>query len=162
MPVCQTLKTPFGNLTLAANGSGEIMGVVFGQAAALRARLGAGREIQAGGDAPVLRQAAAQIAEYFSGERKRFDLPLAPAGTPFQRRVRRELRKIPFGETRSYGDIARKLKTSARAIGSACGANTVALLVPCHRVIASDGGLSGFAFGPGTKARLLAHERKNA
>lgn len=103
--------------------------------------------------------AAAQLEEYFAGRRRRFDLPLAPAGTPFQQKVWAALRRIPFGETRSYAEIAREVGSSARAVGGACGANPILLVIPCHRVVAADGGLGGFSAGLKNKEWLLAFER---
>src|SRR4051794_29262888 len=101
-----------------------------------------------------------QLAEYFAGERQEFDLRLAPEGTPFERSVWDELRKIPFGETRSYGEIARAIghPGSARAVGRANGANPIPIVVPCHRVIGADGSLTGFGGGLEAKSRLLELE----
>jgi methylated-DNA-[protein]-cysteine S-methyltransferase len=101
-----------------------------------------------------------QLAEYFAGERRDFDLPLAPEGTPFERSVWDELRKIPFGETRSYGEIAQAIGRpgAARAVGRANGANPIPIVVPCHRVIGSDGSLTGFGGGLEAKSRLLEIE----
>jgi methylated-DNA-[protein]-cysteine S-methyltransferase len=102
-----------------------------------------------------------QLGAYFAGELREFDLPLAPAGTPFQHKVWQELRRIPFGETRSYGELARRLgmPTAARAVGAANGRNPLPIVVPCHRVIGSDGSLTGFYAGVGVKQALLEHER---
>ena len=99
-----------------------------------------------------LRRCAEQLADYLAGKRQCFDLPVAPKGTDFQQRVWRALQAIPPGETRTYGDLARQLGTSARAIGGACRANPCLIVVPCHRVIAKDG-LGGFA-GDVTGRRL--------
>jgi len=101
-----------------------------------------------------------QLAEYFAGERRDFDLRLAPEGTPFERSVWEELRKIPFGETRSYGEIAQAIGRpgAARAVGRANGANPIPIVVPCHRVIGSDGSLTGFGGGLEAKSRLLEIE----
>jgi methylated-DNA-[protein]-cysteine S-methyltransferase len=101
-----------------------------------------------------------QLAEYFAGGRRDFDLRLAPEGTPFERSVWDELRKIPFGETRSYGEIAQALGRpgAARAVGRANGANPIPIVVPCHRVIGSDGSLTGFGGGLEAKSRLLEIE----
>ncbi len=107
---------------------------------------------------PVLAACAAQLAEYFAGERQEFDLPLAPVGTEFQRRVWDELTKIKFGTTRTYGEVAERLGVStgfARAVGSANGRNPIAVVVPCHRVIGASGKLTGFAGGLENKKRLL-------
>ena len=108
--------------------------------------------------APVV----AELGEYFRGERRDFGVPLAPRGTDFQRRVWDELRRIPRGETRTYSDIARAIGAPAavRAVGSACGANPVALVVPCHRAVRTDGGLGGYAWGLQRKERLLENEKK--
>ena len=110
------------------------------------------------------RVAAAQIVEYLDGKRRRFDLPLDPRGTDFQRSVWRALVAIPYGETRSYADVARAIgrPQAVRAVGAANGANPLALVVPCHRVIAADGTLGGYGGGLPLKARLLAMERSRA
>ena len=109
---------------------------------------------------PLLMRAAHQLTAYFSGELTAFDLPLRLKGTPFQLSVWEELLKIPYGETRTYLDIARALGNpgAARAVGAANGANPIAIIVPCHRVIASDGSLGGYAGGMWRKAWLLRHE----
>ena len=106
-------------------------------------------------------QAAAQLAEYFAGQRRRFTLPLDLPGTPFERKVWRALCQIPYGKTRSYREIARRIGNprAARAVGMANHHNPVAILVPCHRVISTDGTLGGYAGGIKKKARLLALER---
>lgn len=109
---------------------------------------------------PVLEAAAGQLREYFAGARRVFDLPLELMGTDFQRQVWGALRRIPFGETRSYADIAREIGQPAavRAVGAANGRNPIAIVVPCHRVIGSSGALTGFGGGLQAKARLLALE----
>ena len=101
-----------------------------------------------------------QLAEYFAGERRDFDLRLAPEGTPFERSVWDELRKIPFGETRSYGEIAQAIGRpgAARAVGRANGANPIPIVVPCHRVLRSGGGLGGYGGGLPMKEALLRLE----
>ncbi|RTR06900.1 methylated-DNA--[protein]-cysteine S-methyltransferase [Halomonas nitroreducens] len=105
-------------------------------------------------------RARSQLAEYFAGTRQAFDLPLTPEGTDFQRRVWQALETIPFGETRCYAEIAEQLrcKGGQRAVGAANGKNPLAIVVPCHRVIGSDGRLTGYAGGIGRKQWLLAHE----
>ena len=105
-------------------------------------------------------QAVKQISEYFTGSRQEFDLPILLSGTEFQRQVWQELRSIPFGQTVSYGDLARAIgKPSAvRAVGAANGDNPVSIIVPCHRVIGSDGGLTGYGGGLERKRWLLKHE----
>lgn len=111
------------------------------------------------GDTTVLRAAADQLAEYFAGQRQDFDLPLAPDVSPTQRRFLDALLAIPYGETRTYGDLARQLNIPAQAAGQACGANPIAILIPCHRVLAADGlgGYSGLG-GIETKVALLRLE----
>ena len=110
---------------------------------------------------PILRRAAAQLAEYFAGTRTRFDLPLAPVGTEFQRRVWAATSAIPFGETATYGEIARKIgaPNAARAVGGALNRNPLAIVVPCHRVVGSAGKLTGYDGGVDRKAFLLTLER---
>lgn len=117
-------------------------------------------------DADLIGRLIDALADYFRQPGVTFDLPLAVAGTPFQQRVWRAISAIPCGETRSYGDLARELETSPRAVGGACRANPLPLLVPCHRVIAADGGNGGFmghapgqGMSAGVKAWLLQHER---
>ncbi|MFM9269770.1 methylated-DNA--[protein]-cysteine S-methyltransferase [Halomonas elongata] len=108
----------------------------------------------------ITERARQQLDEYFAGERRDFELPLAPRGTDFQRRVWEALATIPFGETRNYAEIAEQLgcKGGQRAVGAANGRNPIAIVVPCHRVIGSDGQLTGYAGGIGRKQWLLAHE----
>lgn len=111
-------------------------------------------------DAAPFRVAIAQLGEYFAGERRRFDLPLAPRGTEFQRRVWRSLTEIPYGKTISYGELARRIgkPSASRAVGLANGANPLPIVVPCHRVIGADGSLTGFGGGLPIKRKLLAVE----
>jgi methylated-DNA-[protein]-cysteine S-methyltransferase len=107
---------------------------------------------------PVLVAAAQQLGEYFAGERHAFDLPLAASGTEFQQRVWTALRTIPFGQTRSYGEIAKQLglgPSTSRAVGLANGANPLSIVVPCHRVIGANGALTGFGGGLERKRFLL-------
>jgi methylated-DNA-[protein]-cysteine S-methyltransferase len=111
---------------------------------------------------PILGLAVTQLTEYFAGTRRAFDLPLAArGGTEFQRAVWRALDAIPYGQTRSYRDLARAVDRAraVRAVGSANGKNPLALVVPCHRVISSDGGLGGFSGGLAAKSILLELER---
>lgn len=110
----------------------------------------------------VLRETRRQLEEYFAGTRREFDLPLAPAGTPFQRGVRAALMKIPYGETRTYGEIAAALGSpkAARAVGAANHANPFPPIVPCHRVVGAGGRLVGYAGGLGAKRALLEMERR--
>jgi methylated-DNA-[protein]-cysteine S-methyltransferase len=110
---------------------------------------------------PVLVRTATQLAEYFAGERRVFELPLAPPGTAFQAQVWRALLRIPFGDTRSYGELARSIRrpSASRAVGAANGSNPIAIIVPCHRVIGTSGALTGYGGGLDMKRWLLAHER---
>ena len=110
---------------------------------------------------PLLVETGKQLAAYFAGLLREFDLPLEMQGTDFQMRVWSRLRQIPYGETRSYGDLARALGTPAavRAVGAANGANPIAIVVPCHRVIGSNGTLTGYGGGIPLKKRLLELER---
>jgi methylated-DNA-[protein]-cysteine S-methyltransferase len=114
--------------------------------------------------AALLERAAAQVGEYFAGARMTFDLPLAPAGTPFQQAVWRALLAIPYGATASYVDVARRLGQPAavRAVGAANGRNPIAIVIPCHRVIGADGSLTGYAGGLARKQALLALEARVA
>lgn len=106
-------------------------------------------------------KARGELAEYFAGGRRSFDLPLRAAGTPFQRAVWAELLKIPYGETRTYGELARAVgrPSAARAVGGACHVNPICILIPCHRVIGAGGALTGFAGGIEVKRSLLELER---
>ncbi|GAB5453649.1 MAG: methylated-DNA--[protein]-cysteine S-methyltransferase [Halioglobus sp.] len=109
---------------------------------------------------PLLADCARQLGEYFAGQRKQFELPLAPEGTEFQRDVWRALDRIPYGELRSYQDIAREIgrDRAVRAVGAANGRNPLPIVLPCHRVVGSNGKLTGFAGGLKLKARLLQLE----
>lgn len=110
----------------------------------------------------LLRKAAQQLCEYFSGKRQVFDLPVDPQGTEFQQRVWKELQKIPYGETRSYGQIAKAANCpkGCRAVGMANNHNPIAIIIPCHRVIGANGKLVGYAGGLEIKQYLLALEQK--
>jgi methylated-DNA-[protein]-cysteine S-methyltransferase len=112
------------------------------------------------GDHPVLSEGRSQLEAYFAGRLCRFELPLAAEGTDFQKRVWAGLSRIPFGETRSYGELARELGSpgASRAVGAANGRNPLGIVVPCHRVIGSTGSLTGFAAGIEAKRWLLSHE----
>jgi methylated-DNA-[protein]-cysteine S-methyltransferase len=111
-------------------------------------------------DTGVLREAVQQLQEYFDGKRQQFALSLAPPGTPFQQRVWQELQHVPFGTTLTYRALALRLGLpgAARAVGHANGRNPLAIVIPCHRVIGSDGQLRGYAGGLALKQRLLQHE----
>jgi methylated-DNA-[protein]-cysteine S-methyltransferase len=113
---------------------------------------------------PILIETERQMASYFAGKLKAFDVPLDFKGTAFQKSVWAALLTIPFGETRSYGDIARQIgrPTASRAVGAANGKNPISIIAPCHRVIGSTGALTGLAGGLATKERLLGLERARA
>jgi AraC family transcriptional regulator of adaptative response/methylated-DNA-[protein]-cysteine methyltransferase len=127
------------------------------QLTALRSR--SGRPVVAG-EVPLLDTLRTQLTEYFAGARQEFDLPLNYPGTPFQRRVWDALRRIPYGETRTYAEVAREIGApgAARAVGRANGLNRIAIVIPCHRVIAAGGGLGGYGGGLWRKLRLLEAE----
>lgn len=113
-------------------------------------------------DPSALADAVRQLKAYFAGELENFDLSLAPQGTPFQRRVWIELQKIPYGKTISYGELARRIGNpkASRAVGLANGSNPISIVIPCHRVIGSDGKLTGYGGGLPIKEKLLARERR--
>ncbi|MDR1556682.1 MAG: methylated-DNA--[protein]-cysteine S-methyltransferase [Tannerellaceae bacterium] len=112
---------------------------------------------------PILQEAIRQLTEYFAGQRRNFDLPILQEGTPFQQKVWNELQKIPYGDRISYKELAAKTGNSraCRAVGSANGKNHLFIIVPCHRVVRSGGGLGGFAYGLDIKEFLLELEQKN-
>lgn len=113
-------------------------------------------------NAAGFKEALRQLREYFAGARREFDLAIAPRGTPFQERVWRELRKIPFGETASYGAIAERIGNprACRAVGMANSKNPIPIIIPCHRIIGKDGSLTGFGGGLTVKQQLLDLERR--
>jgi methylated-DNA-[protein]-cysteine S-methyltransferase len=156
------VASPIGPLTLVAAG-GALAGVYMDAQRHLPDTVAqAAPASQDGPDAAPLAAAARQLAEYFAGQRTEFDLPLEMAGTDFQRRVWAALRQIPYGETVSYGELARGIgKASAsRAVGLANGKNPFAVVVPCHRVVGSDGSLTGYGGGLDRKRFLLALEQR--
>ena len=150
-----TFRTPAGEFSVAVDKAGAIAATAFGGRRALGARLRAGTLVA---NPSKTAAARAQVEAWFCGRRRDFTVRLAPSGTPFQHRVWGALRRIPYGQTRSYGEIARALGSSPRAVGRANATNPICLLVPCHRVIGSDGSLTGFAFGEARKRKLLGLE----
>ena len=158
--VSSTMPSPVGLLTLVASDTG-LAAILWENDDPKRVPLAI-----TGEDAshPVLRDAERQLKEYFAGTRTAFDLPLDFQGTDFQKRVWAALLAIPFGETRSYGEIARALGNpgAGRAVGAANGRNPISIIAPCHRVIGASGKLTGFAGGLEAKARLLALETRPA
>jgi methylated-DNA-[protein]-cysteine S-methyltransferase len=152
------IESPVGNLLLAGDGTSlELIHFQSGP----HARNAAAEWVR---NPRPFEPAVAQLLEYFAGERREFDLPLAPQGTDFQRSVWTALRKIPYGETLSYGELARRIgnPNASRAVGLANGANPLPIVVPCHRVIGADGSLTGFGGGLDIKRKLLALERAHA
>ena len=120
----------------------------------------AGAAMPGGDSDPLLIRAEDQLAAYFAGTPDDFDLPLSPAGTAHDQAVWREMRAIPRGATRTYGEIARSIGSAPRAVGTACGRNPIPVIIPCHRILAAGGGIGGYsgAGGTATKRRLLALE----
>ncbi|MBV2147021.1 methylated-DNA--[protein]-cysteine S-methyltransferase [Sphingobium sp. AS12] len=151
-------SSPVGMLTLVASDAG-LVAVLWEEDDPARVRLPATGERT---DHPILRQTADQLADYFAGTRQQFDLPLDFRGTAFQQRVWAALLAIPFGETRSYGAIASAIgkPTASRAVGAANGRNPISIIAPCHRVVGSNGALTGFAGGLAAKTWLIEHERR--
>ncbi len=141
--------------SVAVNAAGAVVATAFGEADQLARRALLGQTDTSDRHTRHVREA---LEAYAAGERRDFELALAPVGSPFQQRVWAALRLIPYGTTRTYGDLARQLGSSARAIGRANATNPICLIVPCHRVIGADGSLTGFAFGEPIKHTLLAHE----
>ena len=150
------IDSPTGGLKLVASGVG-LAAILWENENPRRVRLG---HLIPEDRHPVLLNTERQLKEYFAGQRKRFDLELDFVGTPFQRRVWHALLAIPYGETRTYSEIARQIgdPTAIRAVGAANGRNPISIVVPCHRVIGSTGKLTGYAGGLDAKAYLLALE----
>lgn len=137
----QSIKSPLGPLTLFAD-EDAICVLEFGQ----------GPE---GETSPLLKEAAKQLDAYFKGALKVFDLPLNAEGTDFQKSVWKLMREIPYGYTRSYGDLAHDLSSAPRAVGGACGKNPIAIIVPCHRILAANHKIGGFSGGEGADTKTL-------
>jgi len=154
------IASPVGKLTLVASDQG-LVAILWENDRPRRVRLS---EMAAEEQHPVLVEVERQLGEYFAGTRTTFSVALDMRGTRFQRDVWEALLAIPFGETRSYGQLARQLGNprATRAVGAANGRNPVSIIVPCHRVIGSSGKLTGFAGGLDTKARLLDLEKNRA
>jgi methylated-DNA-[protein]-cysteine S-methyltransferase len=154
-----TFTTPCGPFSVAVNATGAVVATAFGKLPRLRERLPKNTRLTEA-PASLITDVEKQVVAYFVGKRQTFDLPLAAHGTDFQKHVWTALVAIPFGETRSYGQLAASIGKpgAARAIGRANATNPICLLVPCHRVIGADGSLTGFAFGEAIKRQLLALE----
>lgn len=146
-PYRQSLESPVGWLTVDCD-TRALTALNWGRALAR--------------PSPLTANAAAQLAAYFAGTLRHFDLPLALSGSAHELGVWAELCRIPFGETITYGELARRAGSVARAVGGTCGANPIAIVIPCHRVTAAGGALGGYsgAGGPGTKKKLLALEAR--
>jgi methylated-DNA-[protein]-cysteine S-methyltransferase len=149
-----TIESPLGPIRLFGDGD-ELTGVHLPDQPVPVANEGTSR---------VLDDTARQLAEYFAGERRTFDLPIAPRGTGFQQIVWRALTQIAYAETASYGTLARAIgrPAASRAVGAANGKNPIAIIVPCHRIVGADGTLTGYAGGLAAKQWLLAHEQRYA
>jgi len=145
--IYKSINSPFGPLTLFEEDDAIIV-------------LEFGRVRGHGDETKLLRQATAQLGAYFDGKLTEFDLPLRPPGSEFQKQVCAAMSRIPYGETRTYGDLAGELGSAARAIGGACGRNPIPIIIPCHRVMGMGGKLTGFsgAGGVETKQALLRLE----
>ena len=150
------IPTPLGRFLAVVDAGGALVALDFDE------RTSAYRSLPP--DERRARKVIVALQRYFAGELFEFQLPLAPEGTPFQQRVWQELRRIPYGETISYLELARRVgdPTSVRAVGRANGANPIAVVVPCHRVIGADGSLTGYAGGLEKKRALLALEARHS
>jgi methylated-DNA-[protein]-cysteine S-methyltransferase len=151
-----TVDSPIGELTLVARG-GRLTGVYFPHHWYKPDPAGFGPRTETGFEEP-----ASQLAEYFAGQRTSFDLPLEARGDPFKIRVWDLIKAIPYGQTVTYGDLAAKLgETTAKEVGAAVGRNPLSVVVPCHRVVGKDGGLTGYAGGLARKRFLLDLEQES-
>lgn len=154
MTFTRSMESPIGKITLCSDGD-AIIGLAFEEQRHPR-----DRSTAIAGSTAVLLEAERQIHEYFDGARKSFDLPLRPQGTTFQEQVWQQLLAIPFGQTISYLELARRVgnEKAVRAVGMANGRNPIGLIIPCHRVIGSNGDLTGYGGGLPRKEYLLKHE----
>jgi methylated-DNA-[protein]-cysteine S-methyltransferase len=157
-PTHRIVPSPVGELLLLSDG--ESLTGCYLDGARYAAEIPAGSTEDDG----VLDEAVGQLEEYFAGERQSFELAVAPSGTEFQRSVWRQLAAIPYGQTRSYGEIAAAVgrPSASRAVGAANGHNPISVIVPCHRVIGANGSLTGYAGGLDRKTLLLDLERERA
>ncbi len=152
------ISSPIGPLYLVASAKG-LQGIYWSkQTVKLLKSFGRARPQE-----KILQDASVQLTEYFAGRRKSFDIPFDLQGTPFQRKVWQELSRIPFGQTLSYKDVAQRINhpKAMRAVGSANGKNPLCVIIPCHRVVAADGSIGGYAGGIAVKRRLLGWEGKH-
>ena len=143
---CTSIRTPVGMISCFED-EGKIVVLEWGQA-------------PKGLETPLLKEAKSQLSAYFSGKLTAFDLPLDPQGTEHQKKVWEIMQTIPFGETLTYGDIAKSIGSAPRAVGGACGRNPIPIIIPCHRIVGTGGKLTGFSGGEGveTKIQLLRME----
>ena len=155
-PRHDTFDTPLGPFTVVTDAQGNLLAAAFGGIEALTHVFK--HETPIADPAPTA-EARRQVEEYFAGTRLDFDLPLTPRGSAFQTRFWRDLAAVPFGATTTYGAMAKDLGSSPRAIGRANATNPICLILPCHRVIGTDGSLTGYAYGTDIKRALLEHER---
>jgi len=151
-----TFDSPWGGMLIAASDQG-VSGIYFSRQKYYPKR---GKEWQHAPGNAHLKRAKKQLGEYFAGKRKHFDLELDPAGSPFQKHVWKAIAGVPYGETISYGELARRagFPEGARAAGAATGRNPISIVVPCHRIVGSNGKLTGYAGGLDKKRALLALE----
>lgn len=149
------LQSPIGRLMLTSDGA-ALTGLYMEPSRKTQSTDGWSEDAAV----PPLAAALRQLTEYFAGTRREFDLPLRLRGTEFQKRVWQELTEIPYGQTWSYGELAKRINnpSASRAVGLANGRNPISILVPCHRVIGADGSLTGYGGGLERKRWLLAHE----
>ena len=152
------VESPVGKLKLVASAN-ALVAVLWKQERPERVKL---EPMKVTPQQPILVETERQLSQYFSGIRTEFDLPIEPNGSNFQKKVWQALRGIPFGETRSYLDLAEAVGSpnACRAVGAANGKNPLAIVVPCHRVVGANGALTGFAGGLEAKAKLLALEAR--
>ena len=152
--------TPLGDFSVALDEHSAVVATAFGGVNELRKRFHTETLVS---DPLRAAKVRCQVQEFLAGKRDDFEVCLSPTGTAFQKQVWQELQRIPFGQTRSYSQLAGAVgrPRAARAVGRANATNPICLLVPCHRVIGADGSLSGFAFGQDIKRRLLEHEQKH-
>lgn len=156
---CKEMESPVGKLKLVASAH-ALLAVLWEQERPNRVKLAT---LEFDPQQPILIETERQLREYFAGTRNEFDLPLEPAGSEFQKKVWRALQEIPFGQTRSYMDLAKSVGSAkaVRAVGAANGKNPLSIVVPCHRVVGANGALTGFAGGLEVKAKLLALEARH-
>lgn len=149
-----SVETPYGVFIITASG-GKVCAIS-------RASEGNEQPVSLGATQPVLQLAAKELREYLAGERMTFTFPMGAEGTPFQQKVWAAISQIPYGETRTYGEIAQVVENpkGSRAVGMACNKNPIMIAVPCHRVMGAGGKLTGYAYGTGLKHKLLSLEQR--